>query len=108
MRLSAVEQLKQHGRGKDLAVAIVETICEEYSFEIQAILGKSRTQPLTLARQMCMVLIHELTGWSLPLVADHFKRDHTTVLHAITRVLELRKEDPEFEVEYQRIKDIVS
>jgi chromosomal replication initiator protein len=44
-----------------------------------------------------MYLIKELTTASLPEIGRHFGgKHHTTVLHSIRKVEELRQEDPDF------------
>ena len=51
-----------------------------------------------------MALSKELTSHSLPEIGENFGgRDHTTVLHACRKVLELRESSPEIEEDYQNL-----
>ena len=64
--------------------------------------SKSRTRSLARPRQIAMALSKELTNHSLPEIGDEFGgRDHTTVLHACRKVVELRDSDPKLEEEYR-------
>ena len=51
-----------------------------------------------------MSLAKELTNHSLPEIGESFGgRDHTTVLHACRRILELREEDSSIEEDYKKL-----
>ena len=55
-------------------------------------------------RQLSMSLAKELTNHSLPEIGESFGgRDHTTVLHACRRILELREEDSGIEEDYKKL-----
>ena len=55
-------------------------------------------------RQLSMSLAKELTNHSLPEIGESFGgRDHTTVLHACRRILELREEDSSIEEDYKKL-----
>ncbi len=69
---------------------IIRTIskCEEVSS--QDIFSPRRNQTITRARQMCMYFAYEFTSWSFPQIGRYFEdRDHTTAMHAKTRILQL-------------------
>ena len=53
---------------------------------------------------MAMALTKELTNHSLPEIGEAFNgRDHTTVLHACKKILELRKESASHEEDYRNL-----
>ncbi|HQU16659.1 MAG TPA: helix-turn-helix domain-containing protein [Gammaproteobacteria bacterium] len=54
-----------------------------------------RDAPTVRARHAAMWLARHLTPHSLPMIARHFYRDHTTVLHAVQRVQGRMQADPE-------------
>jgi len=73
---------------------IQRTVAEYYKIKVADLLSKRRTRSVTRPRQMAMALAKELTNHSLPEIGDAFGgRDHTTVLHACKKVVELRDED---------------
>ena len=74
---------------------IQRTVAEYYKIKVSDLLSKRRTRSVTRPRQMAMALSKELTNHSLPEIGDAFGgRDHTTVLHACRKMVELRDSDP--------------
>jgi len=59
---------------------------QRYGVDKDEMLSKSRPRNVARPRQMAMKLARELAGRSSPDIALHFRRDHTTVLHAIRAV----------------------
>jgi len=73
---------------------IQKTVAEYYKIRIADLLSKRRSRSIARPRQVAMALAKELTNHSLPEIGDAFGgRDHTTVLHAVRRVKELRETD---------------
>lgn len=70
---------------------IQRTVAEYYKIKVADLLSKRRTRSVTRPRQMAMSLAKELTNHSLPEIGDAFGgRDHTTVLHACKKIVELK------------------
>jgi chromosomal replication initiator protein len=64
-----------------------------YAISRADLVGPSRSRPLVQARQVAMYLCRELTALSLPKIGEVFGgRDHTTVLHADTKIRSLMRE----------------
>ena len=64
-----------------------------YRQPVELLRGKSRQRPLVLARQIAMYVMRDLTDLSYPAIAREFGgRDHTTVIHAVSKVEQLMKE----------------
>lgn len=74
---------------------IIEEVGKFYNFSAEEIKGKSRNKPLVMARQVAMYETRRLTALPLEEIGEAFNRDHTTVMHAIDRVNELLKKNPE-------------
>ncbi len=74
---------KRRRRAKvDPSIIRIQTVVSDYfSIDRNWMTGKSRLRPLARPRQVAMFLARE-TGASFPVIARHFQRDHTTVLHA--------------------------
>lgn len=80
---------------------IQKTVAEYYKIRTSELLSKRRSRSITRPRQLAMALAKELTNHSLPEIGDAFNgRDHTTVLHACRKVLELRCSDPRINEDY--------
>ena len=65
-----------------------------YKTRVSDILSSKRDKKNTLPRHVAMTLCKELTNNSLPTIGDMFGgRDHTTVLHANKKIINLKRED---------------
>jgi chromosomal replication initiator protein len=75
---------------------IQRTVADYYNIKMADLLSKKRNRTIARPRQMAMALAKELTNHSLPEIGDAFGgRDHTTVLHACRKILELRESTAE-------------
>lgn len=73
---------------------IQKMVAEYYKIRIADLLSKKRTRSIVRPRQMAMALCKELTNHSLPEIGDAFGgRDHTTVIHACRKIVELKEEE---------------
>jgi chromosomal replication initiator protein len=76
---------------------IQQRVCQTFSVNVTQLQGKRRERNIVLARQVAMHLTRELTNASLPEIGRLFGgKDHTTVIHACTKVRALLKTDAEF------------
>ena len=83
---------------------IMEAVAGYYKIGIGDLTGKKRTRNIARPRQMAMMLTKELTNLSLPAIGSSFGgRDHTTVMHAVKTIADLRKESPDTERDYQKL-----
>jgi chromosomal replication initiator protein len=77
---------------------IKSVVCEAFGVSVEQLNGNSRKKQIALARQVAMYLARKLGGLSLPKIASAFNRnDHTTVLHAVSKIEEVRKTDEELD-----------
>jgi len=83
---------------------IQKTVAEYYNIKLSDLLSKRRSRSITRPRQLAMALTKQLTNHSLPEIGEAFNgRDHTTVLHACSKIKELRKEIPSLEEDYRNL-----
>jgi chromosomal replication initiator protein len=72
---------------------MLDKISDYFGFSIEQLKGKSRLRPLVTARQIGMYVFRQLSDLSYPAIAREFGgRDHTTVIHAVTKVERLMSE----------------
>jgi chromosomal replication initiator protein len=75
---------------------IIDAVTNYYDVRLTDLQSKKRSQSITLPRQICMFLARSLTRHSLEEIGGHLGgRDHTTVLHACSKIKELQKNDPQ-------------
>lgn len=73
---------------------IQKVVSDFYKIKVAEMYSKRRPASIALPRQIAMYLAKELTQKSLPEIGDLFGgRDHTTVLHAIRKIQQLRQQN---------------
>lgn len=66
---------------------IISQVAQYFHMTFDELVGRTRTKNVALARQIAMYLAREMTSMSLVDIGEVFGgRDHTTVMHAYTRV----------------------
>ena len=84
---------------------IIRTVARYYNIKIQDLTGARRTRSIARPRQIAMALAKELTNHSLPEIGEQFGgRDHTTVLHAVRKIEELKKTDDKIRDDYNLLR----
>ena len=84
---------------------ILEATAARFGFSIDDLCGQSRRRPLVTARQVGMYVFRNMTDFSYPAIAKEFGgRDHTTVIHAVTKIEGLMKERREI---YDQVTGLV-
>jgi hypothetical protein len=65
----------------------VADIAIQNGITLDDIMGESRRGPVVRARwEAILVVREEFPGWSLAKIARFFRRDHTTVIHALRKM----------------------
>ena len=73
---------------------LIEIVVGYFDLTLDEMLGKSREQRLAFPRQIAMFLLREEAKCSFPAIGTHLGgRDHTTAMHACTKIADLLKED---------------
>ncbi|MGO4917557.1 chromosomal replication initiator protein DnaA [Pseudogemmobacter sp. W21_MBD1_M6] len=84
-------------RASDRKVTIEEIqrrVSEHYNIRLSDMIGPKRVRTIARPRQVAMYLAKQLTSRSLPEIGRRFGgRDHTTVMHGVKRIEELRNVD---------------
>ncbi|MDG6778740.1 chromosomal replication initiator protein DnaA [Thiomicrorhabdus sp. zzn3] len=88
---------------------IQKTVADYYKIRVADILSKRRSRNVARPRQLAMAIAKELTNHSLPEIGDAFGgRDHTTVLHAVRKVKELRETDHRMDEDFNSLIRIIT
>ena len=73
---------------------IQEIISDRFGLSLEELCGDKRSQNIVYPRQVAMYLSRELTDSSLPKIGKQFGgRDHTTVIHATSKIARMIRED---------------
>jgi chromosomal replication initiator protein len=73
---------------------IQDLVADRFDLSLEELCGEKRSQNIVYPRQVAMYLSRELTDSSLPKIGKEFGgRDHTTVIHATSKISRLIRED---------------
>lgn len=87
----ALKDLLSVSSGQVTVENIQKTVADFYKIKVADMYSKRRPANIAMPRQVAMYLAKELTQKSLPDIGDMFGgRDHTTVLHAVRKISDLR------------------
>jgi chromosomal replication initiator protein len=74
--------------------SIQKAVCEQLGLRLVEIKAKNNSRSVVFPRQIAMYLAKQLTDASLPEIGRQFGgKHHTTVLHSVDKITELRKTD---------------
>ena len=95
-------------RASDRKISIEEIqkqVAHHYNIRLAEMVGPKRVRSFARPRQVAMYLCKQLTSRSLPEIGRHFGgRDHTTVMHGVRRIEELRAQDAQIEEDLELLR----
>ena len=95
-------------RATDRKVTVEEIqrkVAEHYNIRMSDMVGPKRQRSIARPRQVAMWLAKRLTTRSLPDIGRRFGgRDHTTVMHGVRKIDELRESDPQIAEDLELLK----
>lgn len=84
---------------------LITVVSEYFDITIDDILGKSREKKLAFPRQIIMYLLREEMKSSYPAIGSELGgRDHTTAMHAYTKISDLLSADEKLQKDLELIK----
>jgi chromosomal replication initiator protein len=101
----ALEAYVQGGRASQVGVQVVQkAVCDRFGVPAEALTGNRRDKKSTLARQVAMYLMREVTRTSLSQIGDLFGgKAHSTVLYACQKLETQMKQDSELAEAVQQL-----
>lgn len=85
---------------------LLEIVTEYYDIRMEDILGKSREQRLAFPRQVAMYLLREEVKCSFPAIGKNLGgRDHTTAMHACSKLNTLIKKNEQIQRDINLIRE---
>jgi len=87
---------------------IQKVVCKFHDLSLEQLLSRNKTKIIAETRQIAMYLSKEMTSHSLPEIGDSFGgRDHTTVLHAVKKITELKNNNKDLDVQIQELTRLI-
>ncbi|SMX32171.1 chromosomal replication initiator protein DnaA [Maliponia aquimaris] len=84
---------------------IQRKVAEHYNIRLSDMIGPKRVRNFARPRQVAMYLCKQLTSRSLPEIGRRFGgRDHTTVMHGVKRIEELRQQDGQIDEDVEMLR----
>lgn len=65
---------------------IIDLVANAHDIPTENLRGRSRRADIVRARHAAMYAVRQHTDLSYPAIGRLFNRDHTTVIHAVTRI----------------------
>jgi len=88
---------------------ILEVVGDFYRIKEKELLSKSRHKSIVLPRQIAMFLCRTHTNASLPDIGTEFGgKDHSTVIHACTKIRELMARDEKFRKQLHDLTNLLT
>jgi chromosomal replication initiator protein len=108
MAQQALKHLNSTPERKISVDSIVRAVAERFNMQPAQIKVKSNTRQIAYPRQIAMYLTKELTHASLPEIGRYFGgKHHTTVLHSVHKIEELRQRDDDLNKMLQSLMDTI-
>lgn len=96
---------QKQNKNKITAKTIIRTVSEFYDVKEEALVNQSRKREIVHPRQVCMYLIRKELKNSYPFIGEWFGgRDHTTVMHACSKISKEVEENETLAEEINLIK----
>jgi len=88
-----------HTEDKPVSIEMIQKyVADHYSLKISELKAKNNSKSIAQPRQIAMYLTKSLTTASLPEIGKEFGgKHHSTVIHSIRKIDDMRKQDPEFD-----------
>ncbi|MEO0078539.1 MAG: helix-turn-helix domain-containing protein, partial [candidate division WOR-3 bacterium] len=84
--------------------SIIAACAGAYGLRPDDLTSERRTKRVALARQVAMYIMRTKMGLSLKEIGFYFGgKDHTTVMHALAKVEQMRTKDQVFEAQLSRL-----
>ena len=88
-----------HTEDKPITIEMIQKfVADHYNLKITELKAKNNSKSVAVPRQIAMYLAKSLTDASLPEIGKEFGgKHHSTVIHSVRKIDDLRKKDPEFD-----------
>jgi chromosomal replication initiator protein len=87
---------------------IIDAVASFYDIELKDIIGQSRKKELVNPRQIVMFLMREELNHSYPTIGNELGgRDHTTAMHAHTKISKEAQENERLKQDLESIKQLI-
>mgnify|MGYP001375336736 CR=1 FL=1 len=105
---SVLQDLLKSNNKKITIEEIQKKVAEHFNIRLTDMHSPRRSRSVARPRQIAMYLAKSITSRSLPEIGRKFGgRDHTTVMHAVKKIEELKQEDNNFSDDIELLKRLI-
>jgi len=109
MAQQVLRNLVDQGERRVSIENIQRAVCQEFGLTLPQLKAKNNSRRVAYPRQVATYLARELTTASLPQIGREFGgKHHTTVLHSINKISELRQSDRDLNRLLNKLRDSLS
>ena len=95
---SALQQIATEPGSLLTVESIMKRVAEHYGIKVSQLKSKNNARAVSFPRQVAMYLCKQMLDISLPEIGKRFGgKHHTTVLHAVRKIEEMRRTDGDFD-----------
>ena len=107
---TALKDIINYNRNRSINIDFIkEKIVEHFKIRPSDLTSNRRSRNIVLPRQIAMYISRELTDLSLPEIGASFGgKDHTTVMHACSKIREKIKNNNDFKEIIDKIRNIIT
>ena len=104
------ELIKDKNEKKYITIdEITKVVCHYYKVKYEDLMSKTKMKKIAYPRQIAMYLCRELTDNTYPHIGATFNgRDHTTVMHACTKVSKNMEKDDSLKTTIEQLKKLIT
>jgi chromosomal replication initiator protein len=85
---------------------VVNAVADAFGVSVEQLVGSNRSRDIALPRHVAMYLLRKEVNVSLPQIGEAFGgRDHTTVMHACSKVADLIERDDRLRRQILQIRE---
>ena len=95
-------------RSTDRLSLISDQICRDFRLGPGQLRSKSREQRITFARHLAIFLCRRITGAPFQLIGGHFRRDHSSVIHAYQAIEQQARRNAAFRLFIEKLEKRIS
>lgn len=87
---------------------IIERTARHFQVSIEELLGPKRDKDIVVPRQIAMYMLRSELHMSFPKIAHELgRKDHTTAMHSVEKIVKESQVDPELRETIQNIKELI-
>lgn len=87
---------------------IIKVVSDFLKVDTAKIIERSRVRAIAFARQVAMYFIRKRCHLTYCQIAEKFHRDHTSVMYAVDRVVELTEAYPEIKQQIEEMNYLIT